>query len=190
MKKVALNLLAGLSVLSLCAGGSFAAETAKMPEMPKPGPEQDWLQQFVGQWSSENEAYLEPGKEPVHSKGTETVKPVGGFWTVSDVKGTMFNQPFNGQMTLGFDAEKKKYVGTWVDSMTGKQWSYEGVRDGNALTLEAEGACPMKPGKVTKFKEVIELKDKNHKVFTSNMLGEDGKWIPTMTSKATRVNVK
>jgi hypothetical protein len=41
----------------------------------------------------------------------------------------------------------------------------------------------MKPGQVSKFREVTELKGKDEKVFTSSILGDDGKW--TMMVKVT-----
>lgn len=185
MKLMCLTLTA-LVALVVSAAGSWAEE---MPAFPKPGPEHAWLQQFVGEWESETQAYMEPGKPPVQSTGTESVQPLGGFWTVSEIKSTMMDMPFKGNMTLGYDTTKKKYVGTWVDSMTGILWNYEGAVDqsGKVLTLESEGFCPMNPGKLTKFKEAVELKDKNHKSFTSSMLGDDGKWVTVMTSDAHRI---
>lgn len=179
------SIIALSAVVSLCGTSVMAAE---MPDFPKPTPEHQWLQQFVGEWDAETEAFMEPGQPAVHTKGTEKTESLGGFWTTSEISSTMMDMPFKGLMTLGYDTEKKKYVGTWVDSMTGQLWKYEGfVAPGsNALTLESEGACPMRPGKLTKFREVIELKDKDHKVFSSSMLGEDGKWMTMMTSTAKR----
>jgi hypothetical protein len=89
-------------------------------------------------------------------------------------------------MTLGFDPEKKQYVGTWVDSMTGKLWQYTGKVEGNRLTLETEGICPMQ-AKPVRFRDTLELIDADHKTYTSAMMGEDGKWLTVMTSKAERI---
>jgi len=174
-----------LSWQAIHTSSVFAAD---MPEFPKPTPEHQWLQQFVGEWESETEAVTEPGKPAIHSTGTENTQSLGGFWTTSEIHSTLMNTPFKGLMTLGYDTEKKKYTGTWVDSMTGKLWEYEGTVDPSkkVLTLESEGTCPMHPNKLTKFRDVIELKDKDHKIFSSSMLGEDGKWVTMMTSKAQR----
>jgi hypothetical protein len=49
------------------------------------------------------------------------------------------------------------------------------------LTLDTEGPSPLEPGKKAKFREVLELKAPDHKVFTSYMQGEDGKWVKFVT---------
>jgi hypothetical protein len=164
---------------------TVAAETTCV--MPEPTADHAWLKQMVGQWKSTTEAMMEPGKAPVTSTGTETVKELGGFWVVSDIQGTMMNKPFQGMMTLGFDDSKKQYVGTWVDSCTGKLWNYTGKKAGNTLTLESEGECPMKPGVQTRFKDVVEMKTPEHRVMTSYMQGEDGQWVKMMTINAHKV---
>jgi hypothetical protein len=153
------------------------------PKQPAPEKEHQWLAQLVGEWDTEAEAVLEPGKPPLKCQGTESVRAIGGFWTVSVSQGTFMDVPTTGVLTLGYDPQKKKYVGTWIDSMTNYLWKYEGSLDesGKVLTLETEGPNPVSPGKLAKFKEVLEIKDKDHKVFTSSLLGEDGKWATFVT---------
>lgn len=177
--------LAALAVFALSTSVSLAEEACPLP---KPTAEHTWLQQMVGEWKTDTEAYMEPGKPPVHSKGAVSVRPVGSFWTVSEIKDTMMNMPFSGQMTFGYDPTKKKYVATAVNNITNQLWLYEGTVDatGKTLTLETEGNCPKQPGKLLKFKDVIEFPDKNHQTFTSYIQTDDGKWVPMMASHATR----
>jgi Protein of unknown function (DUF1579) len=174
------------ALIILTATVPSSAAEPKMPDMPKPTAEHAWLQQLVGDWDAQTEAYFEPGKAPIKTTGQESVKAIGDFWTATHVKSEMMGKPFIGTMTLGYDPKKGKYVGTWVDSMTSKLWEYEGTVDesGKVLTLTSEGECPC-TGKTTKFQESVELKDANHKVFTSKML-VDGNWVTTMVSTATR----
>ncbi len=155
----------------------------ELPKMPAPQEQHAWLKQLAGEWESQSEIYMEPGKPPIKAKGTETARMIGGFWLQGENKGTIMDQPMTGILTVGFDPETKQYVGTWVDSMTSYLWKYEGKVDetGNILTLATKGPCPKKPGTLSNFKEVIELKDKDHKVFTSSMQEDDGTWTKMVT---------
>jgi predicted enzyme related to lactoylglutathione lyase len=115
---------------------------------------------------------------------------LGGFWLLTEGKGDIMGMPYSSSFTLGYDSDKKKFVGTWVDSMTGYMWKYEGSVDptGKILTLNTEGPSPVAPDKMTKFKEVIELKGKDQKHFTSSYLAPDGKWATCCTITAKRKN--
>ena len=56
-----------------------ADETAKMPVPQK---EHEWLKQLAGEWDLEI-AMQEPGKDLVREKGTENVRPLGGFYALT-----------------------------------------------------------------------------------------------------------
>jgi hypothetical protein len=177
-----------LITLAVVAAALFTGTTAlsaqEMPKMPEPTKEHIWLQQFVGEWETEAEITMDPSQPPMKGKGTESVRALGGFWVVGEGTGTMEGMPgtMKSVLTLGYDPAAKKYIGSWIDSMTSTYWKYEGSVDasGKTLTLDTEGPCPMKPGLV-KFKEVTEFKDKDHRVFTSSILGDDGKWTKMVT---------
>src|SRR5258708_12910506 len=120
----------GLLGLGANIGGAQEAkqseETKKaapaMPPLPKPGPEHEVLKNDAGVWDATVEM-LGPGPPNV-SKGVETNTMLGGLWLVTDFKSEMMSQPFQGHGVAGYDPARKKYVGTWVDSMsTGLQIS-------------------------------------------------------------------
>lgn len=167
-------------IVAGCVGALLAGTAVNLaqeqPELPKPQKEHAWLEQLAGEWEADVEAIV-PGQEPLKSKGTESVRKIGGFWVLAENKGEFQGQPYTGLLTLGYDAGKERYVGTWIDSMTGYLWTYEGTVDstGKVLTLETEGPSHA-PGEVANFKEVLELKSRDHKVFTSYIQGEDGEW--------------
>jgi hypothetical protein len=181
------SFLQGLAAAMIFSTPTLTAQ--EMPEMPKPQSEHKWLQQLAGEWASEMECTMEPGKPPMKNKMTEKARSIGGFWLVSEGSGEAMGTPFSSILTLGYDTEKKKFIGTWVDSMTSTIWNYEGTlaADGKTLTLNTEGPCPMQGGKVCKFKEVIVFQDKDHRTFTSSVQGEDGTWTTIMNAKSTRI---
>src|SRR5688572_9167257 len=139
-----------------------AVYTQDMPEMPKPRKEHEWLQQLVGEWTSEAEATMDPSKPPMKLKGTESSRMIGGFWAMCELKGEMMGTPYTGILTLGYDEEKKKYVGTWIDSMTGYLWTYTGSLDAGSKMLSLDTEGPGHDGKLCRFRETIEVKDKDH----------------------------
>lgn len=169
------------AMLVLFASNATAAD--EFPKLPPPQKEHEWLQQLVGEWDSESEMTVEPGKPTFKWKGTESVRSLGGFWIVGENKATIMDKPMSAILTLGYDPEKKKYTGTWVDSHTSYMWKYVGTLDsaGKVLTLETEGPNPMSPGKMGKFRDVLEIKSKDNKVLSSSILGDDAKWTTFMT---------
>ena len=181
MRKLMIASLASLLV-------TFVAVRAadEQPKMPQPQKEHEWLKHLAGEWTLDINI-TEPNKDTVKSTGSESVRLLGGFWAVAEVKASMMDMPFTGIQTLGFDTQKKKYVASWVDSMTDYLWRYEGSVDesGKILTLETTGPCPMQGGKMTRFQDVIEIKDKDHRVFKS-FVDFDGKMVQMMTINYTR----
>jgi uncharacterized protein DUF1579 len=138
-------------------------------EMPaaKPGPEHEALKKMAGTWDATVEM-LHPGATP--EKGTETNKLLGdGLWVVSDFKSMMGQQPFEGHGVWGYDPAKKKYVGTWVDSMTSALTTSEGTYDPATKTETSWMDTVGHDGKPTKMKATTEWKDDDTRVFTMYM---------------------
>lgn len=173
-------LLTSTAVLGIMAS-TLVSGAQEMPEMPKPTEHHNWLQQFVGEWEAETEIFME-GQEPTQSQGTLSVRGLGGFWMVAEHRGDMGGETFTGIQTLGYDTDKKEYVGTWVDSFTGHLWTYTGKLDDakKVLTLKASGPCPMADGQTVDFKEELEVKSKDQYTFTSWVKNQEGDWDMVM----------
>jgi hypothetical protein len=135
----------------------------------KPGPEQEVLKKFEGNWDA---TVAFSGQE---AKGQSVYKlGFGGLWLTQDFQGDFGGMKFEGRGTTGYDPIKKKYVGTWIDSMSPSLAIMEGEfsKDGKTYTETGEGPGP--DGKPAKMKNVCEFKDNNTMVFTMYMVN-DGK---------------
>ena len=108
----------GLIVVLMTVAGVCADDSVRTEMLP-PVKQHEWLQQFVGEWNVEVEVTTEPGKPPIRGKGTESTRMLGGFWVVAEGEGEMDGTPgtIRSLLTLGYDSNAKKYVGTWIDSM-------------------------------------------------------------------------
>ncbi len=178
------------AVSGLCLA-IFSASLLLAQEPPKvtaPQKEHEWLQQFVGEWESDLEASAGPGQPAMKCQGTMKSRALGGFWVLSEMEMDMMGMPMKAVQTLGYDPQAKKYVGTWVDSMSNHMWKYTGAIDkgGKILTLEAEGPNFMLEGKLSMYRDVYEFKSKDHLVLTSSMQGDDGKWNTFMSGNILR----
>lgn len=152
-----------------------------------PQEEHRWLQQLVGEWT--NEARMTMAPKPAETcQGTESVRSLGGLWILAEGRGEV---PGGGSVTMvmtpGYDPAQKRYVGTWVGSMMTHLWVYDGELDasGKVLTLNSEGpdmSPGAAPGKLARYKDVIEIKGADQRTLTSHCLDEDGTWQPFMSA--------
>jgi hypothetical protein len=168
--------------------GCWPIAAQEQPEFPGPEKEHQWLKQFVGQWNTTSKGSMGPDQPPMECSGTISSRMLGEFWVVNEMKADVMETTMTGIQSIGYDPAKKKYVGTWIDSMGHHLWTYEGNVDqtGSKLTLEAEGPNSMAGGKTTQFRDTYEFKSADHILVTSSMLGEDGKWTTFMTGEAKR----
>lgn len=68
--------------------------------------------------------------------------------------------------------------------MFSRMLTYDGSLDatGKTLTLETEGPSFTDPGKLSKYRDIIEMKDQNTRILRSAMLADDGKWHEFQTA--------
>lgn len=151
----------------------------------EPQAEHQWLQHLVGDWTSEAECAMGPDQPATKTTGTERVRMMGGLWMLAEGRGEM---PGGSEgtwlMTLGYDIQKKKYLGTWAGSMMSHLWIYDGAMDTSkrTLTLSAEGASMSGDGSMTTYQDIIEIKSPDYRTLTSRMLQPDGTWRQFMTA--------
>ncbi len=161
---------------------------AQPPQLPGPTKEHAWLKQFVGQWDFESKTVATDEQPAMQSTGSMVSKMLGPFWVVNEIEIAIEGGNFDALQSLGYDPEKKKYVGTWIDSMVNHSWSYEGELEASAekLVMVAEGPNFMAGGKLTKFRDSYEFKSPDLIATTSEIKGDDGQWITFMTGEMKR----
>jgi hypothetical protein len=151
----------------------------------EPQKEHQWLQKFVGDWTYEVESKAGPGQdEPTKTVGTESVRSLGGLWVVGEGRGEMpGGGPATMIITLGYDPQKKRFVGTWVGSMMTHMWIYDGELDatGKVLTLNCEGPSFSGDGTTSKYQDIFEVKSDDHRVLKARVF-QNGTWHEFMTA--------
>lgn len=151
----------------------------------EPQAEHQWLQKLVGEWTYETEATMGPDQPPAKATGTESVRSLGGLWILAEEQGEMpgCGATATTMMTLGYDPQKRQYVGTWIGSMMTYLWMYHGELDAahKVLALDSEGPAMTEEGKLAKYRDEIKFKSDDHRVMTSQVLGDDGQWHKFMT---------
>ena len=149
-----------------------------------------WLQQMLGDWTMEGECDLGPDQPASQTTGTEHVRDLGELWVVCEGHGEM---PGGGMaemlMTLGYDADKKKFVGSWAGSMMTGMFFYEGQLDAaeKVLALDTEGPSFTGDGTTAKYQDVITINSKDERTLHSQTLQADGSWKRFMTATYRRV---
>ena len=167
-------------------GKNIKTNLTQHESVPKTEPttEHLWLQKLVGHWKFEGEAIMGLDNPPAKLTGTESVRSLGDIWIQAEGKGQC---PVSGGdettiVTLGYDPVKKRYVGSFIGSMMTFLWVYDGELNsaGNVLTLNSEGPSFADEEKIAKYRDIIEIKDDNHRVLSSKVLADDGKWHQIM----------
>jgi len=154
-------------------------------DMPAPQKEHRWLQKMVGEWTAEGEGSMGTDQPPMTWKGTESVRAIGEFWIVAEAQGEMpGGSPATNIVTLGYNPQKERFVGTFFSSMMPRLWLYEGALDAaeRVLTLDTEGPSMTVEGETARYQDVMEIFSDDHRVLTSLILGTDGQWQQIMTT--------
>jgi hypothetical protein len=156
-------------------------------QQPVPLPQHLWLQKLVGEWTFEGEGFMGPDQPPAKSSGKESVKSFGPFWVICSGTGTGDHGAWDYQITLGYDPSKQIFPGTFIGTTMSYLWTYTGTLDTEEkrLILATEG-INMRDGKMTQYRDTIELIDENTRLLYSEMIQPDGSWLRFMTHRYTR----
>ncbi len=151
----------------------------------EPQQEHSWLQRLVGEWSYEHECSMGPDQPPMKATGMESVRSLGGLWTIGEGRGEAPDgTPVTSIMTLGYDPAKQRFVGTFIASMMTHLWPYEGTLDAEkkTLTMDSEGPSVAGNGATAKYQDIFTFVSDDHRILSSRILGDDGVWQDFMTA--------
>lgn len=179
----------GFAVPAMAQDKGAPAMDPAMEAMMKagtPGAEHKMMADWVGSWSVKTKMMM-PGAPVMEGTGSAVITSIfGGRYFQEAFKGDMMGMPFEGMGTSGFDNVSKKFVGTWVDSMSTGIAVTEGTWDAASSTFKYDMTFndPV-TGKAKHGKISVKVVDKNTHVseFWDEM---DGKWVKTMELTYTR----
>ena len=166
-------------LMSLALSIVPALAAAQMP-MPTPGPEHAVLKEDVGTWDASLEMVMPGAPAMPPSKGVETnVLSCNGLCLVTDFKGELMGGPFQGHGVSTWDAAKKKYIGSWSDSMTPGLAVTESTWDPVKKTMNGTMDTPDGSGGSVKLRSTVDY-PAGKRVVSIFMPGPDGKEMQTM----------
>jgi Protein of unknown function (DUF1579) len=147
--------------------------------------EHEIFQKDVGTWDAEVVVRPGPGAPPQTSRGVAVNRLIGGVWLVSDFKN---DSDFEGHGVYGWDPAKKKYVGTWVDSMRTFLAPMEGMWDAATKTMTFVGEGTTADGRTMRWRETTTVTGPDTQVFRTFIAGagENGADLEVVTTTYTR----
>jgi Protein of unknown function (DUF1579) len=165
------------TLLGLCFFISSLSASAMAQPGAKPTDEHKILAEEEGTWDATVKSFVSgPDAEPAISKGTEVnTIMTGGLWILSKFEGDFGGVKFEGRGQFGYDPNKKKYVGTWIDSLSPNLSVLEGSYDPKTKTMTYVGDGTSAEGTKYSQKMVTTTKNDGSRVFTLYMKIGDAK---------------
>ena len=173
------------AALALTALGAAAAVLRPAQELPTASEHHAYLMRGVGEWEGTMTMHAE-GMSPEGVPCHDSITAVGDFWTRSSFSCDLMGMPFVGTGVTGYDPDKGKFVGTWVDNMTTRLTVMEGELEGDALVMRYVGPDPV-TGEPAPHR-IVGTND--GETSTSTFYVGEGEGVKTMTIAMKRVKAK
>lgn len=163
---------------------------AMMEEYKKlavPGAPHKMMAGLAGSWTTRTRASMGPGKPPMESAGTcEQEMILGGHYLRQEYTGDMMGDKFTGINLIGYDNHTRKYVSTWIDSMSTGIYYFEGTAsaDGKTITQECSYDDPVRGPLV--WRSVTRIVDDNTMEYEMYITPKGGKEVKEMEMTVTR----
>ncbi|MBY0336890.1 MAG: DUF1579 family protein [Acetobacteraceae bacterium] len=169
-------------MLDRLSAHAASPETLACPMAAPLSPDHGWLHRLLGDWTYESEC-TGPDGTPMRASGRESVRPLGGYWVMGEMDGTMpGGTTARCVVTMGFDTRSGRFRGSWIGSMMGHMFVYDGVLSEDGMTLSLDNEGPSLTGEGTaRYRDVVELQDEDTRLLRSFAEAPDGSWTPLMS---------
>ena len=161
---------------------------AAMMQAAQPGEHHEHLQKLVGNWKTVGKFWMQPGTPATESDGTaEITSTLGGRFILTEFGGDFMGMAFAGMGMDGYDNNKKKHIGMWVDNMGTMMMTYEGgcSEGGKVTTMMTEFDDPMSGARM-KMSGVTTLETDDKFTYEAYMETPDGTKFKAMEIVYTR----
>jgi hypothetical protein len=145
-------------------------------KLATPGAPHKVLANLAGKWTTKTRAWMDPDKPPMEGTGTcEQKMLLDGRYLQQEYFGEMMGSPFTGINLIGYDNHTKKYVSTWIDSMSTGIYYFEGTAsaDGKTITQENSYDDPVRGPMV--WRSVTRIVDDNTLEYEMYLTPKGGK---------------
>ncbi|MGZ3579469.1 MAG: DUF1579 domain-containing protein [Syntrophales bacterium] len=152
-----------------------------------PGAPHKLLSSMAGSWIAKVKSWTEPNKPPMEWTGVvERKMLLDGRYLQEEFTGEMIGGTFNGIGVTGYDNNIKKYVSTWMDSMSTGILFFDGnaSADGKTITQRSPYNDPVKGP--SEWRSVIRIVNDNTMVFEMYSTVKGGKEEKMMEITYTR----
>jgi len=168
----------------LVFGAVWAAWAQQPPEMPKPGPEQQRLRYFVGDWRSEGDMKASPFGPGGKFTGTDHSEMLGDFFVVTRSDGSGPMGKMKALATLAYDPKEKVYTYDEYNSM-GQHEVSKGTVSGDTWTWTNDTDMG---GKVMKGRFILKELSPTSYTFKFDMSEDGNSWTNVMEGKTTKIS--
>jgi hypothetical protein len=142
---------------------------------------------MAGSWAARTLTWMGPDSPPMEWMGSSEQKMIlGGRYLQQEFAGDMMGSPYNGMGFTGYDNHTRKFVSTWMDSMSTGIMVFEGTAgaDGKTITQTSRFDDPVR-GPV-QWRSVTRIVDDRTVLFEMYSTGKSGKEEKMMEITYTR----
>lgn len=158
-------------------GEKDSAHMQAYEEAGLPGPAHQRLDALVGEWDGDFRIYMEPGAEPMTSRGIVTRKWILGKRFIQEtVEATSDMGTFSGLGFIGYNNLDGQYEVAWLDDMSTGIYTETGTYDPDKKVFHWRGSHrdPV-TGRVIATRSELDLSSPDRQVYAGYMAAPDGR---------------